>query len=251
MNRDVMELDDVERAEALLSTLDANLARLDNDIATVEGLRGGLQIGERARRGENTSVDFLQYIDELERSDDADLRDVAARLRAGISNRDGRVMTIPEILEAVDVIAQRDVMARLGIVDDATFEETVLQEIELHQRCADSLGVFTLEANKLTATEERQMAEALSEMSQLPGDVLGRTARGFAFCIPWTDQRQAAQFDRVFREIARHVLPDHELAVGMHVGIPAADATVATFTRPDASPLAHRVSPALGGGRSR
>jgi hypothetical protein len=251
MNRDVTELDDLDHAEALLGTLDTNLARLDNDIATVEGLRAGLQIGERTRRGENTRVDFLQYIEELERSDDADLRDVAARLRATIKDGDGREMTIPQILEAVDVIAQRDVFARLGIVDDATFEQTVREEIALHQRSSDSLGVFTLEVKNLTASEERQMAEALSEMAKLPGDVLGRTARGFAFCIPWTDQRQAAQVDRVFREIVRHVLPDHELAVGMHVGIPAANATVATFTRPDAAPLAQRVAPALGGGRSR
>jgi hypothetical protein len=251
MKRDVTELDDLDRAEALLGMLDANQARLDKDIATVEGLRDGLKIGERARGGQNSSVDFLQYIEELERSDDADLRDVAARLRAGINDLNGREMTIPDILNAVDLIAQRDVFARLGVVDNATFEETVRQEIALHQRCGDSLAVFSLEVKDLTASEERQIAEAFAEMSQHPGDVLGRTERGFAFCIPWTEQAQAVQFERVFREIAKHVLPDHELAIGMRVGVPPANASLASFARPEVALLAPRETPALGGGRTR
>jgi hypothetical protein len=252
---EVLDIDDLERAEALLDRVDETQIRLEADIARSESIVAAIALAsgtERTTGAASSTIDMLRYAQELEASEDADLKAVAALLRSEIIDGvDGSKMQKDDVVDRLGRLAVKDEIARLGLLDANTFNANLGKEVTRHMRVQDSLAFFVVEydeALEVEVEDELRLVRALRELAINPGEVVGHVGeKGYGVLIPWLEPAQAQGLMGTFDALVRGALPNEVASIGMNAGVPAAGAGATRFEFPKMTPQ----SAALGRGRGR
>jgi hypothetical protein len=250
---EVLDIDDLERAEALLDRVDETQIRLEADIARSESIVSAIALAsgtERTTGAASSTINMLRYVQELEASEDADLKAVAALLRSEIINGvDGSKMQKDDVVDRLGRLAVKDEIARLGLLDANTFNANLGKEVTRHMRVQDSLAFFVVEYDEaLDVEDELRLVRALRELAINPGEVVGHVGeRGYGVLIPWLEPAQAQGLLGTFDALVRGALPNEVASIGMNAGVPAAGAGATRFEYPKMTPH----SAALGRSRCR
>ena len=250
---EVLDIDDLERAEALLDRVDETQIRLEADIDRSESIVSAIAFAigtERPLSAASSTIDMMLYVQELEASEDADLKAVAALLRSEIIDGvDGSKMQKDDVVNRLGRLAVKDEIARLGLLDANSFNANLGKEVTRHMRVQDSLALFAVEYDKgLEVEDELRLVRALRELVINPGEVVGHLgAMGYGVLIPWLEPAQAQGLMSTFDALVRGALPNRAASIGMNVGIPAAGAGATRFEFPKMTPQ----SAGLGRGRGR
>ena len=249
---DVLQLDNIERAEAMLDQIDDAQVRLEADIARSESIGSAIAIAngtKRAQAGVDKTIDMVRYIAELEASEDADLIAVAALLREEvIDGASAGAMTKDDVVNRLGRLAVKDEIARLGLLAAGAFSANLGNEVTRHMRVQDSLALFVVDYDEgLELEDELRLVRALRELATNPGDVVGRTgSQGYGVLVPWLEPEQARGLMGTFDALVRGALPNQLASIGMNAGVPDAGAGKTRFAWPTLTPQTRSIN-----GRSR
>jgi hypothetical protein len=189
----------------------------------------GLRASTRAR---DTRMNTQQIRAELERGD-ADAQRIALAIAILREGRAGH----HEKAALTDV--------RFGVLSPRDFAAAAASESARSAKTGDSCALLELAfENRLVVEEEELLLGQLCDMTDAPGELIGRTERGFCMLFPWTDEAQAAKLEKVAAGMASYAAPALDASVGSIVireamaaaDLPAIEVAQATGRMPYRAP---------------
>jgi hypothetical protein len=222
-NGDIVGLDDLDLATALLDQGDETTAILRRAVDRAEAITVAIDVAQS--EGASVDLPFVDtpaYLETLMESEDEDIRAVGAMLQEAVGPMGVTHETAADFIGRIDRLIQQRDNAEACLLEIDEFAAAVTSELVRHRRLKEPLALYEVSSERaMTADEERRLVSALREFTVNPDDRIGRLGTDhFGVLVPWIDPVRASGLLKTFSALVTEAVPQIELGVGVSAETP-------------------------------